>query len=458
MIGILASLPSLAARRCRAAVAPKPPVRVQNVAKPAPIFDQSSALEFQIEGPFAAALREGIAGRRAGGSNYKKSFPGFTLTIGTKKIPVKIQVRGRLGLDADLPNLKIDAATEDGELKNTPLAGANHLKLVTHNYETHDENRPVPENGLASPLVVNRQGLAYKLMELCGQTAAACSLAKITYSDPQSAEAFATRTQPALILEDVDKTAERWGGKEVDLVNGEFDQDLESIGIINLLRAITGRIMLGDWDWSFPLGPKDSRTVENWAVIQISSDAEAAGKNKTKYKLIFEDASLASMVTGRTRNEPMIRDEFFKGRSVIFRWMAWLLQQHRLQFKAKDFFEVIEEMKAHRAEAEEAVRTATVDEEGRRLALEHIVEFFEAAKPENYLIPYIKSKNFEPVYDTATGTTSIAQIGPDSRVRVLETQGERSRVELWLGRFNDVKTPITEGWVDSKIVNTSKLR
>lgn len=146
-------------------------------------------------------------------------------------VPVSLLVRGNFRRNATncaFPPLYIDLPKK--KLKDTPFAGQNKLKLVTH---------------CQGEEYVPREYLVYRLYNLLTPISFRARLARVSYVDSLGKRLAETRW--GFLIEDEDEAAKRNGLREVKstLQTSEVDS-------LNMATMAVFEFMIGNIDWSIP--------------------------------------------------------------------------------------------------------------------------------------------------------------------------------------------------------------
>lgn len=156
------------------------------------------------------------------------TFPAGEEKGGIKQIPLALVVRGKFRRDAkhcQFPPLYVDFPKK--KVNDTPFAGQNTLKLVTHCQD--DE-------------YVVREYLVYKLYNIITDLSFRARLARVTYAD--SANKRPTETRWAYLVEDEDDVARRNNTREY-----KVETMLSGIDSTNLATMTVFEYMIGNIDW-----------------------------------------------------------------------------------------------------------------------------------------------------------------------------------------------------------------
>ena len=240
---------------------------------PQPLFASHDPLEFTLEAPLKAVLRER--------SQESAEFPAiisYTDDAGRRvSVDLEISTRGRRRLDRAIcrfPPLQLDFPR--AKVGGTIFANQDNVKLVTHCQDSRD----------AYEQYVLQEYLVYRTFNLLSDLSFRVRLARITYVDLEEDRDAVTKY--ALLIEHKDLVAERngWEVLEIPMIAPEYF-DANQLSIVEVFQY-----MIGNTDWSAFRAPSgepecchNAKAVGDMAgpVFSVPYDFDQAGVVRTRY-------------------------------------------------------------------------------------------------------------------------------------------------------------------------------
>lgn len=330
------------------------------------IFEDASILEWSLFGPFQDHFDLAFAGMPDGifpPRRDKPYFPG-SVRVSGHNLPISLRVRGNSSLqECPFPKLKLKIAKDDR--LGTPFADAREIDIGSHCAEggTGTVGR------LRDERAVYREALAYDVMREVGFVGPRVRRALIEYHDSsladptgESAVGWTLRRQ-ALLMEDAEVVGERLGGRALDdseianLKEARFDPAL--VAGLRLLHAL-----LGNWDYAL------SETGEGLWNTEVLVQPDGS------FIPMAGDFDLASWVTDRVRlNAP---HDYRPELPALEREMYFQVEAVRQRTGVVAFDTATTRFREKRAALEQLIRSAAVDDAGRRNIQNHLSTFFTA--------------------------------------------------------------------------------
>jgi len=328
------------------------------------IFASGTVATLTLEGPLQTHFDLAFAGLPDGIHPPQREKPYFNGTVSYAgfELPVELRVRGNSSLqECPFPKLKLKVAKEDRA--GTPFADAREIRFGTH----CAEGGRGTIGRLRDQTATFREALAYEVMAVLGFVTPRVRRAHVEYQDTSPTDAANPAgwrlVRDAFILEDIEVTAERLGGRALDDVEieklGDARFDVELITALRFLHAL-----LGNWDYSLSL---DGRGLWNTDVIALPDG---------QLLPVAGDFDLASWVTGVVRGSAP-RD-YHPELGDVEREARYRLDQIQSEVGTEVFEHVRSRFVEKQAALQDAVTRAENDLEGRANALRHLAAFYDA--------------------------------------------------------------------------------
>jgi len=358
------------------------------------------------EKPLAFALEADLSGLFASDDETRKEKGRVTVTglDGTAhSLAVTVKLRGNTSLKQcrfKKLQLKFKDAT-----KGTPFEGIESLQVGTH----CDLAGPVDNFRLGDERVVAREYVAYAFARVLGVASNRARLADLNYTD--TGGGTFTLRRPALLVEDHDDVATRFGGRKLDSVEEEAKFKV-------LTRASFPKRDVAQQHW-FELLVANSDFV--LADLTGTCSFDAGGFYNTKvyekpdgsFGTVVYDFDVAWPVRETAVNRailesglgPMPSPELAPGKPTFTRYVSQCAQYARTRHARTDTAAVLAHFHSHRAELERTLEAIPIDVEGRANWRGWMNAFFEATSPELFSLPLVRG-----------GTTGYADVALTQKV------------------------------------------
>jgi len=271
--------------------------------------------------------------------------------------------------EAQFPKLKIEIADSE-DLKGTLFEGAKNFRINTH-VNTNPKAKYTPMGRLNSEAVPWRENLAYQLAQTLGLPTPATRLARIHYIDVGSKKDF---TRNAMLIETDKKIGERLGAQQIDLAT--FSQD-EKTGLDPLAAAIylAFHKLIGNDDVALRVN-EPTVAANNDRYRPLFNAMIFEYPNKKRIPVVY-DLDFSTFVTGFEQiQKNLYVNKNFKlltHEESLFATRFSLLRQKLPQ---DALAKAIAFIKSRKDALYQTVKTASVDEDGRKNAQKHLDVFF----------------------------------------------------------------------------------
>ncbi len=390
-------------------------------------------MSLRIEGPFARLNKERTPppdnpGVHLDQPKYDAKLS-FTGADGARKsVDITVRARGSSSLFfMQFAKLKVKIA--DDQEKGTPFKHADSFKIGTHG----NENPELQDGRLYHETATHREGFAYQALELLGVPSLKSRPARITYFDTETHEEL---TRDAVLIEDPDAAAKRFGGKEIEEAPPPEQSLIDALPPQQQARLELAQALLGNWDYRLP----DARRPLGHNLLPIrKSDGSAL--------LLPQDFDLASFVSGAPRGWPWL-PERFAGRSDRFKELLSSVVDLRKRIPTETLRPLVQEFRARIPEVLKRLKTAPVDDAGKANIAAHLTAFSEAA-PLALTFPLLREG--AKAFADSEGKLPLEQYIDAQPVEVIESLGDFTHVRFLAG-FG-AQAP-REGWLKREDVQT----
>jgi len=388
------------------------------------LFDSYDLLELKLEAP----LRELIAKVQPDGN----STVAGKLTVGDRApIDVKISTRGHTSKqtsECEFPKLKI--AFPQGA-DGTVFAGMKAVKLGTHCGERGDAELTSKFGRLANEKEPHREALAYRVLHVLGVPTLQARPARVTYvfaDDPGGGDPL---VRNAMLLEDDDAAAERYGAK-AQLTEDRFESAQSMLAPADVARLAFAEAMLGNFDWCLRFDPGDRYRCDNrhplWNMLALVRNSGPA------LPVIYDFDLTGFVVPRHIWFTQTFSEDFRPSRSQPEVEVLSQLQRTRSLFPRELLDATRKSFIDRRADALRALREAIVDDDGRRLAETYVTAFYRFLEDDEFYRPVVVTAGTRAFLDAAQtrpacGQTSRLPVGTPVSAP-LEKSGAVSRVRL----------------------------
>jgi hypothetical protein len=244
-----------------------------------PLFDDDAVLDIALSGPLGTI----VADKR---DEDRVEYP-FVLTVDDKEIPVSVRVRGHSRtVYCAFPPLRLrfhDTGTEE-----TPFAGQDKLKLVTHcrNDREHYETNLLDEY------------TAYRIFNLISAAGYRVRLLRVTYDDTDRRRQRTDRVYFGFVIESDDELAGRLGGTVAELEGVLYSR----LNEVQTARMYVFQYLIANADWSLVTAEGEEECCHNVDLIEreeelytIPYDFDLSGIVDASYAQQFEGGRRRSM-------------------------------------------------------------------------------------------------------------------------------------------------------------------
>lgn len=286
---------------------------------------------------------------------------------------VTIKERGntsRRSTECTFPKLSLDL--DDANGTGAPVGDIRVLKIGTHCGDAPIGVLTPKFGRLANELAPVREALVYRLLEAAGVPTLRARPARITYRFV-GAQTDASLTRNAMLLEDDDDAARRFGGTQID--EAGFVSAREHFQVTDTARLAFAQAMVGNFDWCLRMFRGDIYRCDDrhplWNVLAFDRtdgpdlplpyDFDLAGPVVGRH-IWFDEVFAADFAASGSPIEVEVlaqvqRTRSLFDRSVLDATRAWFVDA--------------------RPRVEAALAQATVDDEGRRLARRYVDAFYQ---------------------------------------------------------------------------------
>lgn len=351
--------------------------RSVNPGDTSPLFGPDDVLQVRLEAPFNTLFAHVYddAEYSVMGTLTRQAVLGAS-----RSVAVRIAVRGNSSkylTECTFPKLKLRLA-DGGRDAPPPFAGLERLKIGTHCGERPDGDLSPELGRWANDKAPHREAVVYRLLEVMELRTLRARPARIdyVYTDPQEGrtpDQHRPITRNALFLEDDDDASERLAG--AGTLKG-FTDGRTHFTTVDALNLAFGQAMIGNFDWCLKFTADDPYRCDDdvalYNVLAVRSRKQGA------FPLMY-DFDLAGMVTGRHRWFDRRFDQAFVASRSVFEIEAISqVQRMRGLFSRADLDEARARFTSRKAAAYQALKTATVDRQGRDIMRSYLDAFFAA--------------------------------------------------------------------------------
>lgn len=230
------------------------------------LFDDDSILEVTLKGPLSTLIED---------KRNREENP-FTLVVDGASLNVAVRVRGNSRVSTcRFPPLRLNF-TASG-LDETPFAGEDKLKLVTHCQNGSND---------AQDSVLN-EFIAYRIFNLISDRSYRVRLLRVRYQDSDGKQRKLEEPHYGFLVESDESLARRHGGAVAKVEAILFSKlDIEQTARLNVFQYL-----IGNRDWSFVTADSDDACCHNIDLLEIESalvpvpyDFDLAALTGAKYR------------------------------------------------------------------------------------------------------------------------------------------------------------------------------
>lgn len=339
---------------------------------PADIFRKKNPLALSLKAEFQRIHKANEGGNWTGEdrSDPKYWSTGELIDLSNPSRAYKVQVRARGMSSADdvkFPKLRLEIDDSE-DLKGSVFKGARNFRINTHidtnPTSTHTDMGRL--NGENSPL---REALAYEIAQAMGLLTPGIRLARMDYTEVATGQRF---TRNALLIETDKKIAERIGGKVSQTFPETNAIPIQTGSLYLLFHALIGNSDIGLKIKDEPtMGTELYRPYFNSTVFDLPSGAQVP--------LVY-DLDLASIMTDLNAIGRNFLIDGFDITSPYVTSAMFQLSHLRSRLSKSEFDQAIANYQEARPKMNEIIRSAIVDDEGRRIAQAHVDAFDQAIR------------------------------------------------------------------------------
>jgi hypothetical protein len=394
------------------------------------LFSSYKLIELKLEAP----LHELIAKAR---ENETYAITGKLTVVDRSAEPqadaidVKISARGHTSKqtsECDFPKLKIAFPHGAG---GSAFAGMKAVKLGTHCGDRGDDELTRRFGRMANQKAPHREALAYRVLHALDVPTLQARPARVTYIFADADAGAAPLVRDAMLLEDDDQAAARYGAK-AQLTEHRFESAQSTMSPSDVARLAFAEAMLGNFDWCLRFEPGDRYRCDDrhplWNMLALVRDSAPALP-------VIYDFDLSGFVVPRhIWFTQALSEEFLPSRSQPQVEVLSQLQRTRSLFPRAVLDETRKQFIDRKAAAFDAVREAVVDDGGRQLAQAYLSAFYQFLGDDEFYRQVVSAKGTRAFLDVAQarpacGAASQVPVGtPVSKP--LATNGALIRVRL----------------------------
>lgn len=363
----------------------------------APLFSESQPITLTLTAPFSQ-LKKLItsAGDQAqGDGDNPAAWAQGSLIYQDRHFEVKVRARGRTSIyldDVDFPKLRVEVSKQEN-LSDTIFSGSAKMRVNTH-LNNHPQSEYTKQGRLNGEKPVYREALAYEIANSLGLAIPGIRRATINYIEQEQ-----KLTRKALIVEANKSMSKRFQAKEVD--EFEFSQQEKTrlepttAALFFLFHAMIGNEDVKLRVYEEPKPQTDFyRPIDNTFIFE---------KNKIEFPVVY-DLDLGSIITSlKPLNESAWKIPEFGLMTGLEGRLAYLLAALRGKLGLSEITEALQIIKSRTPQTKKVISDSLVDEEGRKLAQDHIAAFQKVA-PRWLNWPIIVKKGIH-FYESPTGKT-----------------------------------------------------
>jgi hypothetical protein len=368
---------------------------------------------------------------------------------GTVKAQATVKLRGNTSLtDLEFPKLKIKVKSP---LPNTAFDGVKDFAIGTHGGEG---TKPSKMGRLANETAPHRESAVYNTLEEMGIPVRQSRAGRIAYEDSGTGQKL---ERNAFFLEDIDDTATRLGGKEVDLKAGWKGTVRESLGYHQVHRVALAEALIGNFDWKIDDGKTTGGSPRAWNVSMVE-------KPDGKQVAVPYDFDLSTMVTGapprQNGNDMLPSERFFPEKSERCRSAIAEIVLHRKNLLGmsspeeklearKALLEVAADLKTRQSAVLKRLESVPMDDAGRKNAIDHVQAFYEALDT-GLNVPIVTDRaEFFSDSDKKQPLGSIAFGG--SPLQILERDESKQMVKVLI--LSKSFSGTSEAWISASAID-----
>jgi hypothetical protein len=338
-----------------------------------------------------------------------------------------------------------------------PFAGISSLKIGTHCGDSSGDTLTAKFGRLPNEQSPYREAFIYRLLDVLQVPTLKARPARITYVSSGVPQPL---VRNAMLLEDDDDARARLGA-DLEIQPASFSNAQDEFKATDTAQIAFAQALIGNFDWCLRMTTDDKYRCD---ARRILWNVAALRAGRRTFPLIY-DFDVAGMVAGRHAWFGLVYNEaFVSSKSQAEVEVRGQVQRTRALF-ARD---VLDSTRARfmerKAEAYTALRSAALDEPGRRRIQEYLDAFYNAIGSDGaFYGPVVTAPNTMP-YTTADRAAVVCKergaVPPGTAVSApLATEGSMIQVVLldtqWNWATPVVCPAIHKGavWIDSASVS-----
>jgi hypothetical protein len=419
------------------------------------IFSSDEPLALQLKAPLDELFDNGrdtetysVVGSISTGSHTGRSKPIEN---------VKVSLRGhtsRTESECSFPKLKLHFTAPPTE---GPFAGITSVKIGTHCGDSTGDTLTAKFGRLPNEQSPYREAFIYRLLDVLQVPTLKARPARITYV---SSDVQQPLVRNAMLLEDDDDARARLGA-DLEIQPASFSNAQDEFKAADTAQMAFAEALIGNFDWCLRMTADDKYRCDArrilWNVVALR------GGGRT-FPLIY-DFDVSGMVAGRhTWFGDVYNEAFVSSKSHAEVEVLGQVQRTRALFARGVLDATRARFTERKAEAYKALRSAALDEPGRRRIQEYMDAFYDAIGSDDaFYRPVVTAPNTMP-YTTADRAAVVCKergaIPLGTAVSApLATQGSMIQVVLldtqWNWATPVVCPAIHKGpvWIDSASVS-----
>jgi hypothetical protein len=347
------------------------------------LFSSYSPIGVSLKAPFDdlfAGAQMDAEYSVSGTLSYKDASTGKDVTIDD----VEISVRGRTSkreTECSFPKLKLRFSGAES-VKGSIFSGMKAVKIGTHCGDQADGDLTARFGRWANEKAPVREAFIYRLLDVLGVRSFKARPARITYLPEDSGPLV----RGAMFLEDDREAMKRFNADE-EVEPPRFRDAEQDFSPEDTAKLAFAEALIGNFDWCLKFFADDTYRCDArrplWNVMAF------AAKGGRAFPVMY-DFDIAGMVVGRHRWFPEIFFDRFEGKSAPAVEVLAQVQHTRAVFPRAVLDATRRAFIDRKEAAFAALRDATLDDEGRRIAEAYLNGFFTAiASDEQFYAPVV---------------------------------------------------------------------
>jgi hypothetical protein len=316
---------------------------------------------------------------------------------------VKVSLRGHTSKnesECSFPKLKLrfGAPPPDG-----PFAGITSLKIGTHCGDSTGETLTAKFGRLPNEQSPYREAFIYRLLDVLQVPTLKVRPARITYVSSDGQQPPLVRN--AMLLEDDDDARARLGA-DLELQPASFSNAQDEFKAEDTAQIAFAEALIGNFDWCLRVTADDKYRCD---ARRILWNVMALRGNGRTFALIY-DFDVAGMAAGHhTWFGDVYNEAFVSSKSHAEVEVLGQLQRTRALFSREVLDSTRARFMQRKADAYRALKSAALDEAGRRRIQEYLDAFYAAIGSDSaFYRPVVTAPNTMP-YTTAERTAVVCK-------------------------------------------------